>query len=254
MTVDTSADERRLLRIASRLRRRTDGLVYLDGSIPARAPSGVADSLLAKELLVETVEGFSRTLAGDQVIATRDAQPVEAGEPGRGAATSGNNTTPKGDSRMSVSTEPELEQHDIHGWFGLSYSNFLVLPRALMQSMPEEWQYRFTALVDELRAAFAHLEHPEYHVEAGRWVYLDDLTDAQFKALGISRSDDQVPDDDEESDRTVAYYDRNGQEIDQHSASVFLPGMDPIPRYNRGRTRVQRADEIAGGKPTSVPA
>jgi hypothetical protein len=68
MTVDTSADERRLLRLASRLRRRTDGLVYLDGSIPARAPSGVADSLLAKKLLVAVGDGFDRTAAGDRLI------------------------------------------------------------------------------------------------------------------------------------------------------------------------------------------
>lgn len=30
----------------------------------------------------------------------------------------------------------------IHGFFGLSYSNYLVLPRTLMQSMPVAWQER----------------------------------------------------------------------------------------------------------------
>lgn len=42
---------------------------------------------------------------------------------------------------------------DIHTWFSLSYANYLVLPRALLQSMPDEWQERFVACLDELEAA-----------------------------------------------------------------------------------------------------
>ena len=38
---------------------------------------------------------------------------------------------------------------DVHTFFGLSYANFLVLPRSLLQSMPLEWQERFTAMVEE---------------------------------------------------------------------------------------------------------
>lgn len=43
------------------------------------------------------------------------------------------------------------EPVDIHLWFGLTYSNYLVLHRSILQSAPEEWQHRFTALLDELR-------------------------------------------------------------------------------------------------------
>ncbi len=39
----------------------------------------------------------------------------------------------------------------IHGWFGLTYSSYLVLPRSLLQAMPHEWQERFVACLDELR-------------------------------------------------------------------------------------------------------
>ncbi len=39
----------------------------------------------------------------------------------------------------------------IHDWFGLTYSNYLVLPRSLLQAMPHEWQERFVACLDELR-------------------------------------------------------------------------------------------------------
>lgn len=46
-------------------------------------------------------------------------------------------------------TAPEIER--IHGWFGLSYANYLVLPRSLLQSMPDEWQDRFVSCLDEYR-------------------------------------------------------------------------------------------------------
>lgn len=55
---------------------------------------------------------------------------------------------------------------DVHTWFGLSYSSYLVVNRTLLQSMPEEWQHRFTAVMDDLGEAFAHLEHPHYNVRA----------------------------------------------------------------------------------------
>lgn len=38
---------------------------------------------------------------------------------------------------------------DVHELFGLTYANYLVLPRSLLQSMPDEWQRRFAACVDE---------------------------------------------------------------------------------------------------------
>jgi hypothetical protein len=59
----------------------------------------------------------------------------------------------------------ELEHEAVHAWFSLSYSNYLVLPRTLLQSMPDEWQRRFVGCLDELQTAFDHLEHPP-----GYWV------------------------------------------------------------------------------------
>jgi hypothetical protein len=56
----------------------------------------------------------------------------------------------------------------IHNWFGLTYSNYLVLPRALLQSMPKEWQRQFVALLeaaDEI-VARAGVASPEYRVSA----------------------------------------------------------------------------------------
>jgi len=50
----------------------------------------------------------------------------------------------------------------IHGWFGLSYSNYFVAPRMMLQAMPLEWQQKFIALMDE--AAELGVETPVYHV------------------------------------------------------------------------------------------
>jgi hypothetical protein len=47
------------------------------------------------------------------------------------------------------------EGHDrLWGWFGLSYSSFLVLPRVLMHEMPDEWQATMTKLLEEYQDAF----------------------------------------------------------------------------------------------------
>lgn len=45
----------------------------------------------------------------------------------------------------------------VHSWFQLSYSNYLVIPRAILQAMPVEWQKRFVTCLDEARAACAPL-------------------------------------------------------------------------------------------------
>lgn len=63
---------------------------------------------------------------------------------------------------------------DVHTWFGLSYANFLVLPRIVLQSMPEDWQERFVALVEEAEHTFACPAPYAYRVSAvdehGRFV------------------------------------------------------------------------------------
>lgn len=81
-----------------------------------------------------------------------------------------------------------VEWEAIHGWFNLTYANYLVLPRSVLQSMPPEWQSSFVALLKELEAAYGGLEWPDYSVNARR-------------------------------------------------GGRFV--KDPIPHYNRGRTRVE---------------
>jgi hypothetical protein len=130
----------------------------------------------------------------------------------------------------------------IHTWFELSYSNYLVLPRSLMQSMPVEWQERMVACVEGMRRAYEHLDHPDaYEVTASVECTYSDLSDNDMRELGISRPD--APDGEHDESWEDRYYDRDGNE---HQAweRVLVPrvGGDPIPHYNRGRTFIEPLD------------
>lgn len=52
------------------------------------------------------------------------------------------------------------ETEAIHYWFELSYANYLVLNRSLLQSMDPQWQRDFTRLLEQLRETYAGLEQP----------------------------------------------------------------------------------------------
>lgn len=43
------------------------------------------------------------------------------------------------------------EHEPVHAWFELSYSNYLVLPRSVLESMPLEWQRRMVLLLIQLQ-------------------------------------------------------------------------------------------------------
>ncbi|PKN36722.1 MAG: hypothetical protein CVU62_13390 [Deltaproteobacteria bacterium HGW-Deltaproteobacteria-2] len=43
---------------------------------------------------------------------------------------------------------------DLACWFGLSHASFLTLPRVMMEAMPEEWQKKMAALLNEFDDAF----------------------------------------------------------------------------------------------------
>ena len=42
----------------------------------------------------------------------------------------------------------------IHEWFGLSYSNFLTIPRLVLESMPFEWQEKMVELLEKMDNTF----------------------------------------------------------------------------------------------------
>lgn len=65
---------------------------------------------------------------------------------------------------METSDKP-----DIHAWFELTYAQYLVLPRVILQSMPDEWQIKFVELLQEFDAAFDWRRD-------GCWVQFKDCT------------------------------------------------------------------------------
>lgn len=138
-----------------------------------------------------------------------------------------------------METTDGTRQKDIHTSFGLSYANYLVLPRTLLQSMPAAWQHQFVTLVDELHAAFRHVQQAEcYDVIPGVEREIGELTDAEMKLAGVTTGDGAP---DEEQDGQIfntAFYDRDGQELEGWER-VVLPQPDPVPHYNRGRTRIE---------------
>lgn len=46
--------------------------------------------------------------------------------------------------------EAPLER-DVSAFFELTYASYLVLPRVILEAMPEDWQLRFVQCLDELR-------------------------------------------------------------------------------------------------------
>lgn len=48
----------------------------------------------------------------------------------------------------------ERLQGPMHSFFGLSYANYLVLPRSLIQLMPVEWQERLKTCLEEMHVNF----------------------------------------------------------------------------------------------------
>lgn len=47
--------------------------------------------------------------------------------------------------------DPQVEEQErVHEWFGLTYAQYLTVPRSVLQSMPDEWQHRFVTCLEEL--------------------------------------------------------------------------------------------------------
>ena len=132
----------------------------------------------------------------------------------------------------------------IHTWFGLSYSNYQVLHRTLMQSMPIAWQERMVACLEELADAYRHIEQPEcFEVQAATEHIVNEMGDEQLKQARITAdwyrgetppegldAEDLAEWEEAHEDPEGPAYSRDGEELDGHQR-VFLPAADPIPHY-----------------------
>jgi hypothetical protein len=123
------------------------------------------------------------------------------------------------------------ESEPVHLWFGLTYANYLVLPRSVLQSMPQEWQAKFCTLLDELHEAFGHLDWPRYDVRAL-------VREPEF-------IQPYVPCEDcEEGDEECSVCSGERGVEDPEGPRFETPEevgirRDPIPHYQRGRARLK---------------
>ena len=66
-------------------------------------------------------------------------------------------------------SETVLREGLVHGWFGLTYAQYLTVPRSIMEAMPHEWQERMVACLEQLDGRF------NWRPEEGRyWCRLKD--------------------------------------------------------------------------------
>lgn len=135
----------------------------------------------------------------------------------------------------------------IHLWFSLSYANYLVLPRSVLQSMPQPWQARFCTLLDELQELFGGLDWPTYDVRAlAREPEFITEYPACERCDGEStiKDEDDVEIDCPECDGAghigAGHIDDDLRGEHRYEAPEEVGFRDdPIPHYNRGRTRLE---------------
>lgn len=138
----------------------------------------------------------------------------------------------------AIEDTPPLAEHEaIHEWFGLTYANYLVLNRSLLQSMPDVWQTRFVGCLRELDRAFGHLEHPTYSVQclAREREHVTSENCESCDGEGV-RLDGDLPA--EPAELCADCYGEGQVERWETDEEVGVI-TDPIPHYDRGRTRVE---------------
>ncbi|MFD4572070.1 hypothetical protein ACFWNK_01935 [Streptomyces sp. NPDC058417] len=156
----------------------------------------------------------------------------------------------------------------VHDWFSLSYSNYVVANRALMQCMPLDWQHRMVACLEQLRTAFEDVPQAEgFRVEAATAHEVSDLTEEQRKQLGITEDwyRGETPPEgldaealceweaQHEDPEGPAYHDRDGNELDGHQR-VLLPAVDPVPHYRHAPYIAPKTTAAVPPLPASRPA
>lgn len=75
-----------------------------------------------------------------------------------------------------------IDESPIHKFFGLSYANYFVCPRSVLQSMPVEWQKRFLSIMEELDESIDWVKDDrEYHVIQTECVEREHDDDIDYK-------------------------------------------------------------------------
>ena len=121
-------------------------------------------------------------------------------------------------------------------------TDYLVIPRALAQSMPLRWQQVFVGLLTDLHDAYGHLTWPEYRVVPSRWEIVADLDEGQLAVAGIHA--DLGP------QGTLEYRDIDERLItDPERHRVLAPVEDPLPPPSAGHVEARPAEAAVGASP-----
>jgi hypothetical protein len=101
-------------------------------------------------------------------------------------------------------------------------SDYVVLPRALIEEMPLLWQQAITQVLAEFHQAYGHLDWPEYRVVPSRRERLVNLDEDQLAEAGYLVEIDV--------DGEVVYRERSGKRIENpEETEVLVSCPDPIP-------------------------
>jgi hypothetical protein len=99
--------------------------------------------------------------------------------------------------------------------------SYVVLPRALAESMPLPWQQQMAYLIDELHRTYGDLPWPLYRVVPSRAERLVDLDENQLAEAGYLLEID--------GSGELVYRDRHDSVVaDPQSTEVLVPCLDPI--------------------------
>lgn len=126
----------------------------------------------------------------------------------------------------------------IHSLFGLSKAHYYVVPRTVLQSMPESWQQRFVRCIEELDQSMQWYDHlprdAKYEVRLVERESMEKLppgamkqVDAQLKSWPVAYEPSW--DEDFEGDRLKIH-------------------GDPLKEYHRGARRILPQNQILYGR------
>lgn len=101
--------------------------------------------------------------------------------------------------------------------------SYVVVPRAVAESMPMAWQDRFAQLLHELHGTYGGLPWPIYRVAPSRHERLADLDEEQLAEVGCIVEID--------ADGELRHRDRAGRVIeDPEQHEVLVSCLDPLTR------------------------
>jgi hypothetical protein len=123
----------------------------------------------------------------------------------------------------------------IHTWFNLTYANYLVVPRSVLQSMPDDWQVRFVVCLEEMERVFGHLDWPSYDVRA-----LAREKEHIHPYIACEECAGKGTVDGHECQACEGEGELPDPEGPRYETAEEVGfRTDPIPHYSRGRTRIE---------------